>query len=129
VIVIDTSALMAVALDESEAERCASIIETEEHILISAATLTECLIVAGGRDILQAMNANLNGLDLRVIELTADRARAAADAYRRYGKGFHPASLNFGDCFAYAAAIEHDCPLLFVGDDFAKTDVVSAITA
>lgn len=126
-IVIDTSALMAVALDEPEAERCMAVIADEEQILISAATLTEALIVAGGRNIHAEMNANLNGLGLTVIELTAERAHASAAAYRRYGKGWHAAGLNFGDCFAYATAIELDCPLLFVGADFAKTDVMKAI--
>ena len=62
-----------------------------------------------------------------VVPLTEERALAAALGYVRWGKGFHPAALNFGDCFAYALAKEHDCPLLFVGDDFTKTDVKPAI--
>ncbi|HZF96553.1 MAG TPA: type II toxin-antitoxin system VapC family toxin [Allosphingosinicella sp.] len=67
-------------------------------------------------------------LDPEVVPLTEERARAAAEAYRTWGEGFHPAKLNFGDSFAYALAKEHDCPLLFIGNDFSKTDVKIALT-
>ena len=63
------------------------------------------------------------------MTVDAERARLAVQAYRRYGKGFHPARLNFGDCFAYELAKSRGCPLLYVGEDFARTDVVAAITA
>ena len=126
-IVIDTSALMAVGLDEDRAEQCIAAMSDADSLLIAAPTLTETLIVAMGRGISDAMRATLDRLAPTVIELTARRADDAAEAYRRYGKGWHAATLNFGDCFAYAAAKEHDCPLLYVGEDFAKTDIVAAI--
>jgi ribonuclease VapC len=59
--------------------------------------------------------------------VTPASARHVARAYERWGKGFHPAGLNFGDCFAYALAKEHSCPLLFVGKDFSKTDIASVL--
>jgi ribonuclease VapC len=62
-----------------------------------------------------------------VIEVTPQRAKDAAAAYGLWGKSFHPAGLNFGDCFAYATAKEHDCPLLYVGNDFVQTDVRTAL--
>lgn len=126
-IVVDTSALMAVALREPEADRCIAALSDTDELLIAAPTLTETLIVATGRNIVEAMQATLDRLAPTVIDLTAKRASAAAAAYRHYGKGWHAAGLNFGDCFAYAAAKEHGCPLLYIGDDFAKTDIEPAI--
>lgn len=126
-LVIDTSALMAVALREPEADRCIAALTDTNDLLIAAPTLTEALIVASGRNIGAAMQATLDSLSPTVIDLTAKRASAAATAYRQYGKGWHAAALNFGDCFAYAAAKEHGCPLLYVGNDFAKTDIEAAI--
>jgi ribonuclease VapC len=62
-----------------------------------------------------------------VLTVTAASARRIAQAHSRWGKGAHPAGLNFGDCFAYEVAKAHACPLLFIGNDFAKTDLVSAL--
>ena len=73
------------------------------------------------------LDAFLDGLDVVVIAVSLRQARIARDAYRQYGRGNHPAGLNFGDCFAYALAKERDLPLLFKGDDFARTDVRSAL--
>ena len=61
------------------------------------------------------------------MSVTAASAKRIADAYGRWGKGVHPASLNYGDCFAYEIAVEHACPLLYTGDDFLKTDMRSAL--
>ena len=69
----------------------------------------------------------LEGLAPVVVPLTASLARAAADAHVRFGKGCHPAKLNFGDCFSYALAREYACPLLFIGDDFPETDIEAAM--
>lgn len=69
----------------------------------------------------------VEGLGLEIVGLTAASARRVAEAYSRWGKGVHPAALNFGDCFAYELASEHRCPLLFVGADFRATDVPSAL--
>jgi ribonuclease VapC len=126
VIVIDTSALIGIVLDEPEAKRCIAAITTENIIRVSAGTIAETMIVADGRKVGDAMRALLQRLDLDVIPMTAAGANRVADAYRRWGKGNHPAGLNFGDCFAYALADELACPLLFIGNDFARTDVKQA---
>ena len=124
---IDTSALIAIALDEPTASSCAAALEADDGLQISAATLTEALVVAHGRGRVPDLQALLDGLAPQVVALSEDGARRAADAYRRWGKGFHAASLNYGDCFAYALAKEKDCPLLYVGNDFARTDIRSAL--
>lgn len=126
-IVVDTSALMAFIASEPAAEQCQAILEREREILMSAATVTEALIVAEGRGISADMRYIIETSVTEIVELTSNRAELAADAYRLWGKGFHPAYLNFGDCFSYATAKEFDCPLLYIGNDFSKTDVKSAI--
>ena len=103
------------------------VLHASERTLISAGTLTETLIVAQGRDCESQMRTIFDRFGLVVEPLTEERARAAAQAYYRYGKGWHAAGLNYGDSFAYALANEHGCPLLYVGDDFAKTDIRSAL--
>ncbi|WP_267426691.1 type II toxin-antitoxin system VapC family toxin [Methylobacterium sp. GC_Met_2] len=122
-IVIDTSALMAILLREPEAERCSAIIQREERLLMSAATLAEALIVSARRSIDDEMNTLIEALAIEIVPVTAAAARRIAGLYRRWGKGSHPAGLNFGDCFAYHLAKEQDCPLLFVGRDFRQTDL------
>jgi ribonuclease VapC len=126
VIVLDGSALFAILLGEAEAAACAAVLTEADPVLLSAGSLAELLIAATGKDVLGEMQSLLDGLDPMIVPLTETRARAAAEAYRKWGKGFHPARLNLGASFAYALAKEHDCPLLFVGDDFAKTDVMAA---
>jgi ribonuclease VapC len=126
-IVVDTSALMAIALDEPNAEPCINALEDADRVLISAVTLAEALIVARNRGAHKEMKALLDGFGFEVIAVSGSRARKAARTYRLYGKGRHSAGLNFGDCFAYALAREHRCPLLFVGDDFPKTKIHSAL--
>lgn len=126
-IAVDTSALMAILRKEALGQACEAALRTDQPILISAATLAECLIVARRKRALPGMNVLIDLLELQVIDVTAEVAHAAADAYGRWGKGFHEAELNYGDCFSYVVAKSHDCPLLYVGDDFAKTDVVSAL--
>jgi len=102
-------------------------IEQETEISLSAGTLTETLIVAGRRGIGLEAATFIAELDIEIVSVTPASARRAADAYARWGKGVHPASLNFGDCFAYELAMTRNCPLLFVGNDFAQTDVTSAL--
>jgi ribonuclease VapC len=126
-IVVDTSALMAIVLDEPAAERCMGVLETEDRLLISAGTLAEALIVGARRGIGEEIAELVAGLDVEVVPVTSGSARRMAGAYARWGKGIHPAALNFGDCFAYALAAEQDCPLLFVGNDFSSTDVKRAL--
>jgi ribonuclease VapC len=123
VIAVDTSALMAIVLDEPEAEACIAALEAEDQILISAATMAEALIVSTRRGVGAEMAAIIDGLGFEVVNVTSAAARRVAEAYAKWGKGVNPAALNFGDCFAYEAAKEHACRLLYVGDDFSRTDI------
>ena len=126
-IAVDSSALMAILLDEPDAADCADALASNHPVLISAATVAEALIVAHGRGARAQMEALIDGLGLEIVPLDAAAARRAADAYARWGRGFHAAALNFGDCFAYELANSAQCRLLYVGDDFARTDVRSAL--
>jgi ribonuclease VapC len=126
-IAVDTSALMAILLDEPRAAACMTALETADRLLISAGTVAEALIVAGRRNLAGEMAELIAGLDFEIVPLTGASAQRIAAAYDRWGKGVHPASLNFGDCFAYEAAAKQDCPLLYVGDDFSQTDIRPAI--
>jgi ribonuclease VapC len=121
--VVDTSALMAIILNEAQATQCGLALESAEALLISAATVAECLIVADRRGVGNAMQALIDGLGLSVVPVSLASSKRVALAYAKWGKGVHPAGLNFSDCFAYELAIENNCPLLFVGDNFSKTDV------
>ena len=122
-IAVDTSALMAVVLDEPDAEACSNVLEREDSILISAGTLAEALIVASRREVGEEMERLIEGLAPQIIPVTQKIAEKMSGAHSRWGKGVHRAGLNFGDCFAYALARDRGCPLLFVGDDFSQTDV------
>jgi ribonuclease VapC len=124
---VDTSALMAVALHDAEADRCKAALEAEPSVLISAGTVAEALIVAARRNLVEEMNRLIDGLGFEIESVTPASARRIATAYARWGRGAHPAGLNFGDCFSYQVAKEHSCPLLYVGEDFAKTDLESAV--
>lgn len=126
-IAVDTSAIMAILLGEPEGDACIDALEREDDIVISAASLAETLIVAGRRNIGEEAAQLLDGLGLEVSPVTEANARQVAEAYRLWGKGVHPAGLNFGDCFAYTVAKERACPLLYVGDDFSRTDLASAL--
>ena len=126
-IVVDTSAFMAVALDEPAAEPCSDAMARAEEIVISAGTLAETLIVAGRRNVSPAIERLISGLGCQVVPVTEYDAFKVAEAYTQWGRGVHPAGLNYGDCFAYVLARQRACPLLFAGSDFAKTDVTRAV--
>lgn len=126
-IAVDTSALMALMLNEPEADACAAVLEAEEHLLISAGTVAEALIVGARRNVGEEIAQLIDGLGFEIVSLTPASARRVAQAYEQWGKGLHPAALNFGDCFAYEVAKEHGCRLLYVGEDFKKTDIESAV--
>lgn len=128
-IVVDTSALMAILLHEPSAPSCAEALATSERIMISAGTVAEALIVAERRGLGTGMAMLIDGLGLEILDVTLAAARQTADAYARWGKGIDAAGLNFGDCFAYAAAKAHGCRLLYVGADFSRTDVEGAVPA
>ncbi len=122
-IAVDTSALMAIILNEPEADACISALEAEESVLISAGTLAEALIVAARRNVAEELSSLIDGLGFEVVSVTPASARRISQVYQQWGKGIHPAGLNFGDCFAYEVAQTHRCRLLYVGGDFAKTDI------
>ena len=124
---VDTSALTAILLDEPQAEACMDALETAGALAISAGTMAEALVVADRRGLGQEMRRLLDGLAFEVESVTALQARRVADAYARWGKGVDPAGLNVGDCFAYALASGRDATLLYVGTDFAGTDVQPAL--
>lgn len=126
-IVVDTSALVAVLAREPKADRIAEVLRSSALVLISAGTLAESLIVARRRGVGREMATLVDGMAMEVVPVTAEGAERAADAHDKWGKGVHPAGLTYGDCFAYALAMERACPLLFVGNDFAKTDVAVAM--
>jgi ribonuclease VapC len=125
-IVVDTSAVIAVLLDEKGSEAPHDLMKMTGDLVMSAGTYAEGRIVASRKGHAAAFEAAIDAYGIAIVSLTAHRAELAALAYDRWGKGVHPAGLNICDCFAYALAKELDCPMLFVGDDFSRTDVVSA---
>jgi ribonuclease VapC len=127
VIVVDTSALMAILKGEPESEGCIEVLVEETKVLISAGTVAEALIVSSARHIGGEMAELLERFGCETISVTGATARKVAEAHARWGKSRHPAGLNFGDCFAYALAKDESCPPLFVGRDFAATDVSAAL--
>ncbi len=124
--VIDTSAIIAVLLNEANAARIAQAIEMGSPRLLSAANLLETSMViesrkgeAGGRE----LDLLIYRAAIEIVAVDQDQAEIARLAWRRFGKGRHPAGLNYGDCFAYALAKTRRLPLLYQGDDFSQTDV------
>ena len=126
-IAVDTSALMAIVLGEPEANACIAAIESEQDVLISAGTVAEALIVSARRNVKSEIERIIDELGFDVVNVSLASARRVAMAYEQWGKGMNAAGLNFGDCFAYEVAKAHDCPLLYVGADFARTDIKSVL--
>ena len=130
--VIDTSAIIAILFQEPEAAAFSDAIEGDATRLMSAASVLEASIVVeaasgetGGRE----LDLLLYKAGIEIAAVTADQAELARRAYRAYGKGRHAAGLNYGDCFAYALAKASAEPLLYKGDDFARTDIAPALPA
>ena len=124
--IIDTSALLAVLFDEPDGPALLRRIAEAPIRLMSSANAVEAWIVADRHANSAkgpALDALLETLGIDIVPVTVQHARLARTAYHTYGKGRHPAGLNFGDCFAYALAKATDLPLLFKGDDFGQTDV------
>lgn len=126
-IAVDTSALMAIVLDEPDADACIAALEAEPEILISAGTVAETLIVAHRRNVGEEMQRLIDGLGFEIVSVTPASARRIAQAYATWGRNAQSATLNFGDCFAYEVAKQHGCRLLYVGEDFRRTDVESVL--
>jgi ribonuclease VapC len=124
--VLDTSALVAILLNEPEIDELSRLIERDPVRLLSAASFLETSMVvesrfgeSGG----QGLDDLIQTAGIDVVPVDARQAEVARSAFRRFGKGRHPAALNFGDCFSYALSQVSGEPLLFKGNDFAKTDI------
>lgn len=129
-LVIDSSALVALVLDEPTAGDIERALRQSSGPIMCAANVVELMMVLEGRLGPPGAAAGRNLLDQAdVVVIPVDDVMAAAshDAWRRFGKGRHPAALNFGDCFAYALAQHVELPLLCVGDDFRHTDLRLAL--
>jgi ribonuclease VapC len=125
--VFDTSALLAILLDEPERRAFTEAIEAAEGRLLSAASFVETSMILESRhgaEGVRALDRLLAAASIEVVEVDLAQAAAAREAFRRFGKGRHPAGLNFGDCFSYALAKSRGEPLLFKGQDFARTDIL-----
>jgi ribonuclease VapC len=125
-VVLDTSAVLALLQGEKEADRILAALADAEVRRVSAATVVEAGIVLQARygdHGERELDLFLQRAEVEVIPFSEEHATVARQAFRRFGKGRHPAALNFGDCFAYALAVVLDHPLLFVGADFSATDV------
>jgi len=124
--VLDTSAILAILLNEPEIEAFSAVIEQDSVRLLSAASLVEAAMVVesrygedGGRE----LDLLLQTAGVEIVALDARQAEMARHAFRAFGKGRHAAALNFGDCFSYALSQVSGEPLLFKGDDFSRTDI------
>jgi ribonuclease VapC len=128
VIVVDTSALFAIAAHEVERVSFINILDSDKGI-ISTVTYVESVMVLTGRSqrlALARVDDLMCSAGIEIVPVDRSLANAAVDAFDRYGKGRHPARLNLSDCFAYGLAKTRNLPLLFKGDDFSKTDIVPA---
>jgi len=128
-VVLDSSAVVAIVLKEAGYQDLLAKIEAAPGIAIGAPTLVETLIVLTARlrgESLPVVKQLLIAAEAEVIPFSEDHSHAALQAHVRFGKGRHRAALNFGDCLSYATASVAGQPLLFVGDDFSRTDIVAA---
>ncbi len=125
-IIVDSSALLAIFLDEPEREAFSIAILTADEALMSATNLVEIGMIIesrygiGGASDLDSLIAKLK---IEIVNFTETQASIARKAFRNYGKGKNPAGLSICDCYAYALAKDYDAPLLFKGNDFSKTDI------
>ena len=128
--ILDGSALLALAFREPGYERMLEAISRSEWVGIGAPTLAETGIVLSarvGKKARPLLALLTEQLELHVMPFEAAHSRAAREAFDRYGRGRHPAALNFGDCLTYAVAKVSGLPLLFVGNDFTQTDLEAAL--
>jgi ribonuclease VapC len=126
--VLDSSAVLGVLFDEPERRAFTLSIERDPRRLMSAGSVLESALVAEarrGEPAGRELDLLLHRADVQVVPVDADQVELARSAWRRFGKGRHPAGLNFGDCFAYALAAASGEPLLFKGEDFRRTDIAA----
>ena len=127
--VLDSSAVVAILLEEAGHQDLLAKMKTAPGVAIGAPTLVETLMVLTARvrgEPILALRELLHAVEAEVIPFSDDHSWVALRAYLRFGKGRHPAALNFGDCLSYAAASIARQPLLFVGGDFSRTDIQAA---
>ena len=128
--IVDSSALAAILFEEPDAHRFAAALAAPTRHRMSAASYLETAIVVehrAGAIGAQDLDRLLERARIELVPVTVEQAQAAREAWRRFGRGNHPATLNFGDCFAYALAETTGEPLLFKGNDFALTDIKPAL--
>lgn len=128
--IVDSSALLALIFRAATADRIEEALVAAEAVAMGAPTFAETGMVLASRlgEDSRALLAVLAAeIDLTIVPFTAAHGREARDAFLRYGRGRHPAALDFGDCQSYAVAKLADQPLLFVGEDFRRTDLVAAL--
>jgi ribonuclease VapC len=126
--VVDSSAVVVILLGEPDARTLAEAIQGSDSRVLSAVSLVEVSMVALSRrgTTLAEIEDRLARWGIEIVPVSLAQARLAVAAFARFGKGRHAAALNFGDCFSYALARERGEPLLFKGDDFARTDIAAA---
>jgi ribonuclease VapC len=125
--IVDTSALIAILRKEQGYQSFIETLLKAERVRLSAATLLESRMVAKRDNGLAELAELLATLDAEIIAVDQAQSDVAFEGFLRYGKGQHPAGLNFGDCFSYALAKVYNEKLLFQGDDFPRTDIDAAI--
>jgi ribonuclease VapC len=129
-VIVDTSAIVAIALNESERDRLVDALMDASEPKISAATLVEVAAVLSRRlapEDFRRVERLIDQLGIETVSFDAEQAARAVRAYREFGRGGgHPAGLNLGDCYSYALADVAGEPLLFIGDDFSHTDITAA---
>ncbi len=127
-IAVDTSALVAIVLGEPELERFSAIIGREPSVVSAAAVMEAAMVLESrqGAEAVQELRTALRQAEVEIHPVDDELTWTAHAAWRRFGKGRHPAGLNYGDCFSYALAKTLAIPLLFKGDDFVQTDVAIA---
>jgi ribonuclease VapC len=125
--VIDSSALLAIVLAEPDAQLFRDAILRADEMFIPASVLVEAGIVAEQRNAAAQLDALVEGLKAEIAPLDRTLAELARQAFRQFGRGFHKAALNFGDCMSYATARYLQLPLLYKGNDFRKTNIPSAL--
>lgn len=127
--IVDSSALVSILLEEAGYETLLEKLNRADPVLVSAPIALEASIVLSkrlARDARPMIAGLLSRMQAEIVDFTQQHYETALSAYLRFGKGRHPAALNFGDCMSYALASESGLPLLYTGDDFPRTDIQSA---